>query len=272
MEKNAWELKLYIEELYWGSSGKKVVLFGHSKGGVDAAAALSMYWLELKDKVAGLALVQSPYGGSPIAADVLREGQIADKEARRIMEFIICKVIKGDLRALEDLTYEKRKDFISKHRLPSEEIPTVSFHTEASIAPYVLATMSHIAQAELPWLTLPRFVLSTDDIDLPEGGRKVPVVIPLAAAMAVSALHLKLRYGEASDGLVARRDAEVPGSTVVRLSRKLDHSWMVYSTLRKSEAEADASEMCEALLTMLVEIGRQQEGGADERRSGAAGY
>ena len=40
---NAWELKQYIEELYWGS-GKRVMLLGHSKGGVDAAAALSIYW------------------------------------------------------------------------------------------------------------------------------------------------------------------------------------------------------------------------------------
>ena len=93
MEKNAWELKQYIEELYWGS-GKKVLLLGHSKGGVDAAAALSLYWSELKGKVAGLALVQSPYGGTPVASDILREGQIADKEARRIMELIVCKLIK----------------------------------------------------------------------------------------------------------------------------------------------------------------------------------
>ena len=93
MEKNAWELKQYIEELYWGS-GKKVLLLGHSKGGVDAAAALSLYWSELKGKVAGLALVQSPYGGTPVASDILREGQIADKETRRIMELIVCKLIK----------------------------------------------------------------------------------------------------------------------------------------------------------------------------------
>lgn len=92
MERNAWELKQYIEELYWGS-GKSVLLLGHSKGGVDAAAALAIYWSDLKDKVAGLALVQSPYGGTPIASDILREGQIADREARRIMELLI-KLIK----------------------------------------------------------------------------------------------------------------------------------------------------------------------------------
>ncbi|KAE9464446.1 hypothetical protein C3L33_03613, partial [Rhododendron williamsianum] len=93
VEHNAWELKQYIEELYWGS-GKRVMLLGHSKGGVDAAAALSLYCDDLKDKVAGLALVQSPYGGTPLASDILREGQIADKETRRIMELLICKIIK----------------------------------------------------------------------------------------------------------------------------------------------------------------------------------
>ena len=93
MEHNALELKQYIEELYWGS-GKRVMLLGHSKGGVDSAAALSIYWSELEDKVAGLALVQSPYGGSPIASDIFREGQIADKETRRIVELLVCKMIK----------------------------------------------------------------------------------------------------------------------------------------------------------------------------------
>ncbi|CAL9026649.1 unnamed protein product [Prunus brigantina] len=119
VEHNAWELKQYIEELYWGS-GKRVMLLGHSKGGIDAAAALSIYWCDLKDKVAGLAL-------------------IADKEARRIMELLIRKLIKaiapiselGDIRPLEDLTYEKRKEFIMKHKLPYEQIPLVSFHSEA---------------------------------------------------------------------------------------------------------------------------------------------
>ncbi|KAL6006126.1 hypothetical protein ACLOJK_040172 [Asimina triloba] len=255
VERNAWELKQYIDELYWGS-GKRVLLLGHSKGGVDAAAALSLYWSVLKDKVAGLALVQSPYGGTPIASDILREGQIADKEARRIMEFLICKLIKGDIRALEDLTYEKRKEFVTKHKLP-EQVPIVSFHSEASIAPGVLATMSHIAHAELPWLSLPSF--GHEELDSCQAGHKLPVIIPLAAAMAVCALHLRLRYGEKSDGVVTCRDAEVPGSVVVRPDRKLDHAWMVYSSWKKEADEPDASEMCEALLTLLVEIGKMKQ-------------
>ncbi|KAI3977581.1 hypothetical protein MKX01_000494 [Papaver californicum] len=252
VEHNAWELKQYIEELYWGS-GKRVMLLGHSKGGVDAAAALSLYWSELKGKVVGLALVQSPYGGTPIASDILREGQIADKETRRIMELVVCKFIKGDMRALDDLTYEKRREFITKHKLP-EHIPLVSFHSEASVAPSVLATMSHIAHAELPWLPLPSFGGEEEESTAIQAGRYVPVIVPIAAAMALSALHLQLRYGEKSDGLVTCRDAEVPGSVVVHPDLKLDHAWMVYSSWNRDFSEPDASEMCEALLTMLMEI------------------
>lgn len=96
------------------------------------------------------------------------------------------------MKALEDLTYDKRKDFISKHRLPSDELPIVSFHTEASSAPGVLATMSHIAHAELPWLPLPQFITQYDDSYSFSSTAKVPVVIPLSAAMAISALHLRL--------------------------------------------------------------------------------
>ena len=71
------------------------MLLGHSKGGVDAAAALSLYWPDLKDKVAGLALAQSPYGGSPIPSDILREGQLGDYvNVRKLMEILICQVIK----------------------------------------------------------------------------------------------------------------------------------------------------------------------------------
>ncbi|CAB4262980.1 unnamed protein product [Prunus armeniaca] len=90
VEHNGWELKQYIEELYWGS-GKHVMLLGAQRG---RRSALSIYWCDLKDKVAGLALVQSPYGGTPLASDILLEGQIADKENRRIMELLICKLMK----------------------------------------------------------------------------------------------------------------------------------------------------------------------------------
>ncbi|XP_074558438.1 uncharacterized protein LOC141814383 [Curcuma longa] len=247
VEKNAREIKQYIEEIFWGSR-KRVLLLGHSKGGVDAAAALSLYWSELKDKVAGLALAQSPYGGSPIASDILRDGQLGDYVSlRKITETLICKILKGDLQALEDLTYERRKEFLRKTPLP-QELPLVSFHTEAGIKPGVLATLSPVAHAELPII-----------MPLADGQpTKLPVVMPLGAAMAACAQLLQVRYGEKSDGLVTRRDAEVPGSVVVRPDEKLDHAWMVYSSSKNEPVETDASKVCEALLTLLVEVAHKR--------------
>jgi len=84
---------------------------------------------------------------------------------------------------------------------------------------------------------------------------RIPVVVPLSAAMAACSQLLVARYGEKSDGLVTRKDAEVPGSVVVRPERKLDHAWMVYSSLREELGDqADTSQVCEALLTLLVEV------------------
>jgi hypothetical protein len=151
------------------------------------------------------------------------------------------------MQALEDLTYEKRREFLTKHQLP-KELPVVSFHTEAGISATGLATLSHVAHAELPVVA----PLSTSQIT------KLPVVIPLGAAMAACAQLLQIRYGEKSDGLVTRRDAEVPGSIVVRPKRKLDHAWMVYSSLNDDPSEPDASQVCEALLTLLVEVGQKR--------------
>ncbi|GLT98531.1 hypothetical protein SLE2022_160320 [Rubroshorea leprosula] len=226
VEDNAWELKQHIEELYWGS-GKR------------------------------LALVQRWYGGTPIVSDILREGQIAEKR-NKIMEFVVCKLIKGDIRALEDATYKKRTEFIMNHKLP-EDIPLISFHSEASTAPGVLATVNRIAHAEVPWFPLLKFG-SEDPDNVVRARCQVPVVIPASAAMAICSLHLQLRYGEKSDGLVTCRDAEVPGSVVVRPDRKLDRAWMVYSTSKKNPSEPNACEMCEALMILLVELGKRKQG------------
>lgn len=160
--------------------------------------------------------------------------------------------VKGDLQALEDLTYEKRREFLKKHPLP-KELPVVSFHTEAAISPAVLATLSRVAHAELPMVA----PLSAGQ------PAKLPVVIPLGAAMAACAQLLQVRYGKKSDGLVTCCDAEVPGSIVVRPKRKLDHAWMVYSSLTDDPSEADASQVCEALLTLLVEVGKKKSDHAD---------
>lgn len=151
------------------------------------------------------------------------------------------------MQALEDLTYERRRDFLRQYHLP-RELPVVSFHTEAGVSPAVLATLSRVAHAELP-------VFSSLSDGQPT---TLPVIIPLGAAMAACAQLLQIRYGEKSDGLVTCRDAEVPGSVVVRPKRKLDHAWMVYSSLNDDPLEANAPQVCEALLTFLVEVGQKK--------------
>ena len=84
------------------------------------------------------------------------------------------------------------------------------------------------------------------------------MVMPLGAAMAACAQLLQVRYGEKSHGVAARCNAEVPGSVVVQPKRKLDLAWMVYSSLKDDPSEADAAQVCEALLTLLVEGGQRK--------------
>nr|CAB3459137.1 unnamed protein product [Digitaria exilis] len=109
----------------------------------------------------------------PSCLDVLREGLLGDCQVEQNhgeLEILVSKVLKGDLQALEDLTYEKRKEFLQQHPLPLE-VPIVSFHTEASITPSVLAVFSHVAHLELP--------IAADG-----NSTRIPVVMPLSAAMA----------------------------------------------------------------------------------------
>jgi triacylglycerol lipase len=98
--------------------GKKVVLMGHSKGGLDSAAALAMY-PELKEHVRALVTVQSPYGGSPMAQDLL------DNPLVRYGLGGAVEALGGSIQAGEDLTYNSRQKFLAKYPMP-EGIPTVS--------------------------------------------------------------------------------------------------------------------------------------------------
>lgn len=108
--------------------------------------------------------------------------------------FSLNCTFQGDMRALEDLTYKKRKDFITKHKLPLE-VPLISFHSEASIGPGVMASMTHIAHAEIPWLPLKGNEAEESNFCI-QSRRQVPVLMPVSADMAICALHLQLRYGE----------------------------------------------------------------------------
>lgn len=176
--------------------------------------------------------------------------------------------LQGDILSLEDLTYEKRKEFLAKYPLPAD-VPVICFHTEASRTPRAVSVMSHIAHAQLPWLPGIARGRTGENSDENAGGAKLHVAVPLAAAMAICALHLELRYKEKSDGLVTRKDSEVPGSIVVKPEKKLDHAWMVYAPSRREPNEPDAAQMCEALIAVLLHHPRWRRRDAPVETQGA---
>ena len=107
------------------SGGKKVVLVGHSKGGVDAAAALAMY-PELKPHVRALVAMQSPYGGTPISSDVQ-----TCPDVKAFADHVLTGAFKGDPASLADLSYETRQEFVRQYPYPTD-IPTVSLATTST--------------------------------------------------------------------------------------------------------------------------------------------
>ena len=115
--------------------------------------------------------------------------------------------LQGDLQSLEDLTYERRRAFLARNPLPAD-VPVISFHTEANRAARAVSIMSHVAHAQLPWLPgsgrTPQPV-AEDNCDYDAEGRRLHVAVPLAAAMAMCALHLELRWWIDSNSTCAYR-------------------------------------------------------------------
>jgi pimeloyl-ACP methyl ester carboxylesterase len=101
------------------ASGKQVVLIGHSKGGVDSTAALALY-PELRSHVRAVVTMQSPYGGTPIASDI-----VECPELHTLVDGLAGDLLGASPASLKDLTYEARMAFVRAHPYPSD-LPTVS--------------------------------------------------------------------------------------------------------------------------------------------------
>ncbi|MGE6760654.1 esterase/lipase family protein [Corallococcus interemptor] len=133
-------------------NGKQVVLIGHSKGGLDSAAALSMY-PEIQEHVRALVTIQSPYGGSPMAQDLL------DNPLVRYGVGGAVEALGGSIQAGEDLTYDSRKAFLAKHPMP-EGIPTVSMASTTANPTSPLFLMEEYMQQ--------RYGVKSDGLVLPQ--------------------------------------------------------------------------------------------------------
>lgn len=137
------EILAFADDLGADTAGnqRRVVLVGHSKGGVDACAALALHEHRLKDIVLGVITVQSPYGGSPVASDLTATPAMRSLTERALE--VLLRAPKGVgsknlLPALLDVTYEKRMAFLEHHPLPCR-FPCVSFHSAVKSPSGVLA-------------------------------------------------------------------------------------------------------------------------------------
>lgn len=134
---NAETIRKAIESV--GAEGKQVVLIGHSKGGVDISAALALH-PELKQDVRAVVTMQSPYGGAPLATDLLSNG--ATKWG---VDFLAKHIFKGDPDTVRDLTYAYRQQFIADHPYPTD-IPTVSLATSSDSQLSLVAAPNNYAR------------------------------------------------------------------------------------------------------------------------------
>ena len=97
-----------------------LVLLCHSKGGVDAAAALSLH-PELHGHVRALVTMQSPHSGSAIAHDLA-----GTDVQQRVAVAAIERLLRGSRDAVGDLTYEARREFYANAPpFPAGAVPTV---------------------------------------------------------------------------------------------------------------------------------------------------
>lgn len=102
------------------AAGRRAVLLGHSKGGVDIAAALAFY-PELQPRVRAVVTLQAPWLGTPIAD--LVDDQAVLSWAHR---FIVEGAFDGSVEALRSLRMDTRAAFVARHPWPAA-VPAVSF-------------------------------------------------------------------------------------------------------------------------------------------------
>jgi hypothetical protein len=103
VKSNAGYIKKTVEEIF-KTTGKKVVLVGHSKGGVDASAAISLH-AEIRPYVRAVVTIQAPLGGA-VAGTLAPLGP-----------------------GFWDLSHLARKEFVKKHPYVADQVATLNVAT-----------------------------------------------------------------------------------------------------------------------------------------------
>jgi len=159
--------------------GKRQILIGHSKGGVDIAAALALHDSDMTPHVAGVITMQAPFWGTYIADWVSSQ-----RELSGMVKTLVEKVWGGDTDCVHDLGYSARSAFVREHSYDGTAVPTVCL---ASFADFSFGEVENLSDAT--------------GIGLMKFGADL--------VMKETGCH--------NDGLVAQMDAVLPGSDAVRL-------------------------------------------------------
>ncbi|MFA7009462.1 MAG: hypothetical protein WC204_11445, partial [Elusimicrobiales bacterium] len=106
-------------------SPKPVIIFSHSKGGLDTLEAL-IQRPDLRRKVRGLVSIQSPYFGTPVADWVLLGRHSLSPAASAAL-----KLMGGSIESAQDLSVKSRMDYQARNAgqiaAITAAIPTISF-------------------------------------------------------------------------------------------------------------------------------------------------
>jgi hypothetical protein len=115
--------------------GRTTVVLAHSKGGVDATAALSLH-PALRSRVRALVAVQAPFHGSPVAGDLGRARRV-----KALVDRLLVGALGGHPGAVADLTVEARRAFLARHPWRGD-VPVVSVATttRSPLSPFALST------------------------------------------------------------------------------------------------------------------------------------
>jgi hypothetical protein len=133
------------------SGGKRVVVIGQSKGGVDTAAALATCGKEqrqgatVNSRVRQFISLQAPYGGTPIATDLLGCDPL-----ERALGRLVGGLWGVDEASLSDLSYASRREFVRANPLPPD-VPILSLATSRNEVGSLLWLTSQYIQTRYGW-------------------------------------------------------------------------------------------------------------------------
>jgi hypothetical protein len=147
--------------------------------------------------------------------------------------------LQGTVDAVKDLTYKKRREFMEEYPLP-RDVPTLCFHSN------------------FPYDSQTRFKKYLMKESFWKGRLEVPLEIQLGRQLALMSKHIWTKYpGVESDGLVTRKDAEVPGSVVVKYRGDLAHTLVIPEASPPNHSidgpePLDARHVCQACVILLL--------------------